>query len=241
MVKRKPIPRLIDERGNIDVAESTNIYVAKVLADAKRVAMGLKQKFTHIIGDVTKLDIDSIVNAGKPVTDDVPTDTPSTVSTIKIYLLSLPAPRQTQNDHGTQEYVVYDILDVLDVEAGTTYGELKELIGSKGYDPYKIGVFNVDQDMSDGSHSFVYQDNIEGNIVSVKAGFPLKPGIKAGDVIDSRDYLVENENGFWISSSYDNEKCGYYQSDYGYQECSYRFTDNIIVEEGIAFIVQQQI
>ena len=80
MVKRKPIPRLIDERSDIDVAESTNIYVAKVLADAKRVAMGLKQKFTHIIGDVTKLDIDSIVNAGKPI-GGVSTDIPSTVST----------------------------------------------------------------------------------------------------------------------------------------------------------------
>lgn len=238
MVKRKPIPRLIDERSDIDVAESTNIYVAKVLADAKRVAMGLKQKFTHIIGDVTKLDIDSIVNAGKPI-GGVSTDTPSTVSTIKIYLLSLPRPRQAQNDHGTQDYVEYEVLDVLNVEAGTTYGELKEIIASKGYDPYKIGVFNVDQDMSDDSHSFVYQDNIEGNIVGVKAGFPLKPGIKAGDVIDSRDYLVENGTGFWNSSSYDRENSGYYQSSTGYQECSYRFANDIIVEEGIAFIVQQ--
>lgn len=229
MVKRKPIPRLIDECGNIDVAESTNIYVSKVLADAKRVTMGLKQKFAHIIGDVTKLDIDSIVNVGKPI---------GGVSTIKIYLLSLPRPRQAQNDYGTQDYVEYEVLDVLNVEAGTTYGEFKEIIGSKGYDVCKIGVFNVDQDMSDSSHSFVYQDNIEGNIVGVKAGFPLKPGIKAGDVIDSRDYLVENENGFWISSSYDNENSGYYQSSSSYQECGYRFTDNIIVEEGIAFIVQ---
>ena len=230
MVKRKPIPRLIDERSDIDVAESTNIYVAKVLADAKRVAMGLKQKFTHIIGDVTKLDIDSIVNASKPI---------GGVSTIKIYLLSLPKPRQAQNDYGTQDYVEYEVLDVLNVEAGTTYGELKEIIGSKGYNVSNIGVFNVDQDMSDNSHSFVYQDDIEGNIVGVKAGFPLKPGIKAGDVIDSRDYLVENENGFWNSSSYDNENSGYYQSSTSYQECSYRFKDNIIVEEGIAFIVHR--
>lgn len=236
MVKRKPIPRLIDERNNTDVARSTNIYVAKVLADAKRVTMGLKQKFAHIIGDVTKLDIDSIVNAGKPVADDVPT-----VSTIKIYLLSLPRPRQAQNDHGTQDYVEYEVLDVLDVEAGTTYGEFKEIIGSKGYDVYKIGVFNVDQNMSDGSHSFVYQDNIEGNIVGVKAGFPLKPGIKAGDVIDSRDYIVGDEYGFWNNSSYDRENSGYYQSSTDYQDCGYKFTDNIIVEEGIAFIVQQQI
>ena len=238
MVKRKPIPRLINERSNIDVAESTNIYVAKVLADAKRVAMGLKQKFAHIIGDVTKLDIDSIVNADKPI-GGVPTDTPSNVSTIKIYLLSVPSPRQAQNDHGTQDYVEYEVLDVLNVEAGTTYGELKEIIASKGYNVSNIGVFNVDQDMSDDSHSFVYQDNIEKNIVGVKAGFPLKPGIKAGDVIDSRDYLVENENGFWNSSSYDCENSGYYQSSTSYQECSYRFTDNIIVEEGIAFIVHR--
>ena len=153
--------------------------------------------------------------------------------------MSLPRPRQAQNDHGTQDYVEYDVLDVLDVEAGTTYGEFKEIIGSKGYDVYKIGVFNVDQDISDGSHSFVYQDNIEGNIVGVKAGFPLKPGIKAGDVIDSRDYLVENENGFWNNSSYDRENSGYYQSSTDYQECGFRFTDNIIVEEGIAFIVQR--
>ena len=238
MVKRKPIPRLIDERSNTDVAESTNIYVAKVLADAKRVAMGLKQKFAHIIGDVTKLDIDSIVNADKPI-GGVPTDTPSNVSTIKIYLLSVPSPRQAQNDHGTQDYVEYEVLDVLNVEAGTTYGELKEIIASKGYNVSNIGVFNVDQDMSDDSHSFVYQDNIEKNIVGVKAGFPLKPGIKAGDVIDSRDYLVENENDFWNSSSYDSENSGYYQSSTSYQECSYRFTDNIIVEEGIAFIVHR--
>ena len=238
MVKRKPIPRLINERSNIDVAESTNIYVAKVLADAKRVAMGLKQKFAHIIGDVTKLDIDSIVNADKPI-GGVPTDTPSNVSTIKIYLLSVPSPRQAQNDHGTQDYVEYEVLDVLNVEAGTTYGELKEIIASKGYNVSNIGVFNVDQDMSDSSHSFVYQDNIKGNIVGVKAGFPLKPGVKAGDVIDSRDYLVENENGFWNSSSYDCENSGYYQSSTSYQECSYRFTDNIIVEEGIAFIVHR--
>ena len=230
MVKRKPIPRLIDEGDNIDVAESTNIYIAKVFADAKRVTMGLKQKFAHIIGDVTKLDIDSIVNAGKPI---------GGVSTIKIYLLSLPKPRQAQNDYGTQDYVEYEVLDVLNVEAGTTYGEIKEIIKSKGYDVCKIGVFNVDQDMSDGSHSFVYQDNIEENIAGVKAGFSLKPGIKAGDVIDSRDYLVENENGFWGSSSYDNENSGYYQSSSSYQECDYRFTDNIIVEEGIAFIVHR--
>lgn len=234
MVKRKPIPRLIDERGNIDVAESTNIYVAKVLADAKRVAMGLKQRFAHIIGDVTKLDIDSIVNAGKPVADDVPT-----VSTIKIYLLSLPRPRQAQNDHGTQNYVEYEVLDVLDVEAGTTYGEFKEIIGSKGYDVYKIGVFNVDQNMSDGSHSFVYQDNFSNIVASVKAGFPLKPGIKAGDVIDSRDYIVGDEYGFWNNPSYDRENSGYYQSSIDYQECDSSFTDNIIVEEGIAFIVQR--
>ena len=200
--------------------------------------MGLKQKFAHIIGDVTKLDIDSIVNADKPI-GGVPTDTPSNVSTIKIYLLSVPSPRQAQNDHGTQDYVEYEVLDVLNVEAGTTYGELKEIIASKGYNVSNIGVFNVDQDMSDDSHSFVYQDNIEKNIVGVKAGFPLKPGIKAGDVIDSRDYLVENENGFWNSSSYDHENSGYYQSSTSYQECSYRFTDNIIVEEGIAFIVHR--
>ena len=232
MVKRKPIPRLIDERGNIDVAESTNIYVAKVLADTKRVAMGLKQKFAHIIGDVTKLDIDSIVNAGKPI---------GGVSTIKIYLLSLPKSRQAQNEYGTQDYVEYEVLDVLNVEAGTTYGELKEIITSKGYNPDKIGVFNVDQDMSDNSHSFVYQDNIEGNIVGVKAGFPLKPGIKAGDIIDSRDYIVDVDSGsdFWNSSAYDNEKNGYYQSSTSYHECSYGFTDNIIVEEGIAFIVHR--
>ena len=80
---------------------------------------------------------------------------------------------------------------------------------------------------------------LKKNIVGVKAGFPLKPGIKAGDVIDSRDYLVENENGFWNSSSYDRENSGYYQSSTSYQECSYRFTDNIIVEEGIAFIVHR--
>ena len=238
MVKRKPIPRLIDERSNTDVAESTNSYIAKILSDTKRVAMGLKQKFAHIIGDVTKLDIDSIVNADKPI-GGVPTDTPSNVSTIKIYLLSVPSPRQAQNDHGTQDYVEYEVLDVLNVEAGTTYGELKEIIASKGYNVSNIGVFNVDQDMSDDSHSFVYQDNIEKNIVGVKAGFPLKPGIKAGDVIDSRDYLVENENDFWNSSSYDSENSGYYQSSTSYQECSYRFTDNIIVEEGIAFIVHR--
>ena len=238
MVKRKPIPRLIDERGNIDVAESTNIYVAKVLADAKRVAMGLKQRFAHIIGDVTKLDIDSIVNADKPI-GGVPTDTPSNVSTIKIYLLSVPSPRQAQNDHGTQDYVEYEVLDVLDVEAGTTYGELKEIITSKGYSDSYIGVFNVDQNMSDGSHSFVYQDNFSNTIASVKAGFPLKPGIKAGDVIDSRDYIVGDESGFWNSASYDREKSGYYQDSTDYQECCYRFTDNIIVEEGIAFIVHR--
>ena len=153
--------------------------------------------------------------------------------------MSVPSPRQAQNDHGTQDYVEYEVLDVLNVEAGTTYGELKEIIASKGYNVSNIGVFNVDQDMSDSSHSFVYQDNIKGNIVGVKAGFPLKPGIKAGDVIDSRDYLVENENGFWNSSSYDCENSGYYQSSTSYQECSYRFTDNIIVEEGIAFIVHR--
>lgn len=238
MVKRKPIPRLIDERNDIDVAGSTNIYVAKILDDAKRVAMGLKQRFAHIIGDVTKLDIDSIVNAGKPI-GGVSTDTPSTVSTIKIYLLSLPRPRQAQNDHGTQDYVEYEVLDVLDVEAGTTYGELKEIIGSKGYDVYKIGVFNVDQNMSDGSHSFVYQDNFSNIVASVKAGFPLKPGIKAGDVIDSRDYIVGDEYGFWNNPSYDRENSGYYQSSIDHQECDSSFTDNIIVEEGIAFIVQR--
>ena len=234
MVKRKPIPRLIDERSNTDVAESTNSYVAKILSDAKRVAIGLKQRFAHIIGDVTKLDIDSIVNAGKPVADDIPT-----VSTIKIYLLSLPRDRQTQNDYGTQNYVEYDVLDVLDVEAGTTYGELKEIIGSKGYDIYKIGVFNVDQGMADGSHSFVYQDNFSNTVAGVKAAFPLKSGIKAGDVIDSRDYVVENGSDLWNSSEWSNEKNGYYQSSSSYQECGYRFTDNIIVEEGIAFIVQR--
>ena len=58
MVKRKPIPRLINERNH------TNIYVTKILDDTKRVAMGLKQRFAHIIGDITKLDIDSIVNVG---------------------------------------------------------------------------------------------------------------------------------------------------------------------------------
>ena len=238
MVKRKPIPRLIDERNNTDVAESTNIYVAKVLADAKRVAMSLKQRFAHIIGDVTKLDIDSIVNAGKPI-GGVSTDTPSTISTIKIYLLSLPIDRQTQNDYGTQNYVEYEVLDVLDVEAGTTYGELKEIIGSKGYDVYKIGVFNVDQDVSDGSHSFVYQDNFSNIAASVKAAFPLKSGIKAGDVIDSRDYVVGNGSDLWNSSEWSNEKSGYYQSSSSYQECGYMFADNIIVEEGIAFIVQR--
>lgn len=238
MVKRKPIPRLIDERGNIDVAESTNIYVAKVLADAKRVAMGLKQKFAHIIGDVTKLDIYSIVNTGKPI-GGVSTDTPSTVSTIKIYVLSTPRECQAENKHGTQTYVNYDVYDVLDVEAGTTFGELKEIITSKGYNVSNIGVFNVDQDTSDDSHSFVYQDNIEGNIVGVKAGFPLKPGIKAGDIIDSRDYIVDSGSDFWNSSAYDNEKNGCYQSSTNYHECGYRFTDNIIVEEGIAFIVHR--
>ena len=231
MVKRKPIPRLIDERGNIDVAESTNIYVAKVLADAKRVTMGLKQKFAHIIGDVTKLDIDSIVNTSKPI---------GGVSTIKIYLLSLPRPRQAQNDYGTQDYVEYEVLDVLNVEAGTTYGEFKEIIGSKGYNVDKIGVFNVDQDVSDGSHSFVYQDNFSNTIASVKAGFPLKPGIKAGDVIDSRDYIVDSGEDFWNSTAYDREKNGYYQSGTSYQECrGYLFENDIVVEEGIAFIVHR--
>ena len=95
--------------------------------------------------------------------------------------------------------------------------------------------------MSDSSHSFVYQDNIKGNIVGVKAGFPLKPGIKASDIIDSRDYIVDVDSGsdFWNSSAYDNEKNGYYQSSTSYHECGYGFTDNIIVEEGIAFIVHR--
>ena len=238
MVKRKPIPRLIDERSNIDVAESTNSYVAKVLADTKRVAMGLKQRFAHIIGDIAKLDIDSIVNAGKPI-GGVSTDTPSTVSMIKIYLLNTPQARQAQNDHGTQDYVEYEVLDVLNVEAGTTYGELKSIIESKGYVVSNIGVFNVDQNMSDGSHSFVYQNNIEGNIVSVKAAFPLKSGIKAGDVIDSRDYLVDNGDGMWNSSSYDRENSGYYQDSTRSSCQCYNFSDNIIVEEGIAFIVHR--
>ena len=62
---------------------------------------------------------------------------------------------------------------------------------------------------------------------------------KAGDVIDSRDYIVGDEYGFWNNPSYDRENSGYYQSSIDYQECDSSFTDNIIVEEGIAFIVQR--
>lgn len=234
---RKPIPRLIDERADIDVAESTNSYVAKVIADAKRVAMGLKQKFKHIIGDVVELDVEAIVNAGKPVTGIVTdTDAPS-VSKIKLYLLNVPVSKTAENTYGTQYYVTYRVLEVLEVEAGITFGELKEVIREKGYSTDNMGVFNVDQGMSDGSHSFVYQDNISNEIIGVQAAFPLKAGIKAGDIIDSRDYIVRNGYGVWNGSSWDGERNGYYQSDTSYQECGYYFEDQIVVEEGIAFVV----
>lgn len=234
---RKPIPRLIDERADIDVAESTNSYVAKVLADAKRVTMGLKQKFKHVIGDVTEMDVDAIVNAvvSKP-SQGVAADTPS-VSKIKLYLLNTPVSKTAENSYGTQYYATYRVLKVLEVEAGTTFGELKEIIRENGYSTDNMGVFNVDQGMEDGSHSFVYQDNMSNTIVGVQAAFPLKAGIKAGDVIDTRDYLVRNGYGVWNSSAWDNERNGYYQSDSCYQECRYYFEDQIVVEEGIAFIV----
>lgn len=227
---RKPIPRLIDERTNIDVAESTNIYIAKVLADAKRIAMGLKQKFKHIIGDAAKLDVVSKPSQGGAV------DTPS-ASKIKIYLLNVPVSKTAENSYGTQHYATYKVLKVLEVEAGTTFSELKEIIRENGYSTDNMGVFNVDQEMSDGRHSFVYQDNISNKIIGVKAVFPLKAGIKAGDTIDTRDYLVDNGYGIWNGSAYNNEKGGYYQSDTSYQECGYYFEDQIVVEEGIAFIV----
>lgn len=224
---RKPIPRLIDERADIDVAESTNTYVAKILADAKRVAMGLKQKFAHIIGDVTKIDVEAIVNAGsKPAT-----------SKIKLYLLNVPSSKTTENKYGTQSYATYKVLKVLEVEAGTTFGELKEIIRENGYSTDSMGVFNVDQGMSDDKHSFVYQDNKSNTIVGVRAAFPLKAGIKAGDTIDTRDYLVENGYDVWENPAIDNEKNGFYQSDARYRKCGHNFEDQIVVEEGIAFIV----
>lgn len=237
MVKRKPIPRLIDEHNHTDVAESTNIYVTKILDDTKRVAMGLKQRFAHIIGDITKLDIDSIVNAGKPVASIVAgTDAPS-VSKIKLYLLNVPVSKTAENSYGTQYYATYKVLKVLEVEAGTTFGELKEIIRENGYSTNNMGVFNVDQEMSNGRHSFVYQDNMSNTIVGVQAAFPLKAGIKAGDTIDTRDYVVDSGYDIWSGSAYSNEKGGYYQSDSHYQECGYHFEDQIVVEEGIAFIV----
>lgn len=233
MVKRKPIPRLINERNNTNVAESTNIYVEKILDDAKRVDMGLKQRFAHIIGDVTKLDIDSIVNAGKPVAG---TDAPS-VSKIKLYLLNVPVSKTAENSYSIQHYATYKVLKVLEVEAGTTFGELKEIIRENGYSTNNMGVFNVDQEMSNGRHSFVYQDNMSNTIVGVQAAFPLKAGIKAGDTIDTRDYVVDSGYDIWSGSAYSTEKGGYYQSDSNYQECGYHFEDQIVVEEGIAFIV----
>ena len=142
---RKPIPRLIDERADIDVAESTNTYVAKILADAKRVAMGLKQKFAHIIGDVTKIDVEAIVNAGsKPAT-----------SKIKLYLLNVPSSKTTENKYGTQSYATYKVLKVLEVEAGTTFGELKEIIRENGYDVWDKPAFNNEKNgyyQSDASY-----------------------------------------------------------------------------------------
>lgn len=241
---RKPIPRLIDERADIDVAESTNSYVAKVLADAKRVTMGLKQKFKHIIGDVAELDVESIVNAGKP-SQGIVADTPATASMIKFYLLGCPHDKQTENDYGTQNYVTYKVIDVLSVEAGTTFGELKSIITSKGYNIEDLGIYNVDTNMSNGSHGFIYQDNMSNTIVGVQPGFSIKPSTKKGDIIDSRDYVIEGEGyDYWRESSWSNVKNGYYQSSAwnGYQHCDEYgyFTDDIIVEEGIAFILPKE-
>lgn len=241
---RKPIPRLIDERNNIDIAESTNSYVAKILADAKRVTMGLKQKFKHIIGDVAEIDVESIVNAGKP-SQGIVADTPAAASMIKFYLLGCPHDNQEENNYGTQNYVTYKVIDVLSVEAGTTFGELKSIITSKGYNIEEIGIYNVDTYMSNGSHSFIYQDNTSNTIIGVQPGFSIKPSTKKGDIIDSRDYVVNSSDcDYWRGSSWSNEKNGYYQSSAwsGYQHCgdSGYFTDDIIVEEGIAFILPKE-
>ena len=128
-------------------------------------------------------------------------------SKITVYIIGQP-----QHYYEPGEYVTWKVLDIIDIDAGTTWedeafraklNKIKESSGVRS-DEGEYGAFNI---------AFKSKENVNienGTLVGKLPEFVLDPSIKIGDTIDSRDYV---DRDIWSSNGRD-----YQTNDEEYQK-----------------------
>ena len=136
---------------------------------------------------------------------------PNDGSTVKIYVIGNPQYQYQSTDSGSQEYVTWKVLGILEINAGTTWGDpdlYQQILAYKGdinSDIGSFGSFNVAIDDTELGNVYKESDNtFDGKLPQ----FYLDDSVKVGDIIDSRDYHAD---GLWSSFDYQTD-------DYDYQK-----------------------
>ena len=117
-------------------------------------------------------------------------------SKITVYIIGNP-----QNHYDNGNYVTWKVLDIIDIDAGTTWENeafrerLNKIKGSSGISSNEgeYGTFNI---------AFKSKENVNienSTLVGKLPEFVLDPSIKIGDTIDSRDYV---DGDVWPSSGW---------------------------------------
>ena len=109
-------------------------------------------------------------------------------SKITVYVIGNP---QNRYDDNSNNYVTWKVLDIIDIDAGTTWedesfraklNKIKESAGIRS-DEGEYGTFNIAFNSKENA-------NIEnGRLVGKLPEFGLDPSIKIGDIIDTRNYV----------------------------------------------------
>ena len=130
-------------------------------------------------------------------------------SKITVYIIGEP---QNHSDSDNGNYVTWKVLDIVDIDAGTTWedesfrAKLNKIKESSGIssDEGEYGTFNI---------AFRSKENVNvknGALVGKLPEFVLDPSIKIGDTIDSRNYV---DRDVWPDSGWD-----YQTNDNDYQK-----------------------
>ena len=122
-------------------------------------------------------------------------------SKITVYIIGNP---QIQYDDDNGNYVTWKVLDIIDIDAGTTWedesfraklNKIKESSGIRS-DEGEYGTFNIAFNTRNPTNENTILKN--GKLVGMLPGFTLDPSIKVGDIIDSRNYKdYDNGTDIW--------------------------------------------
>lgn len=146
---------------------------------------------------------------------------------IKVYVIKDPS---MQNGDNNAYWVEWTVAAILEIDAGTTWGDvnlqqqIEDIVGyDRGYSMF--GSFNVPLNKSDASDLArlgTFDDN--NNLISLPPRFVLSDNVKVGDTIDSRDY---HDNDLWSS-------WGYQVNDEEYQQSwtNQERNNALIIEDG---------